>query len=125
LVVGAPEDVNVIQAPSPSWYILFIGFAIITVSSAMNVITPPNEQVVPVNNLFAILFFLISVVICGIGLIGEYLGRLSLNMNPLPRFEIKELHGFKTEATWGSVQSPKKPSDKPKSSRSRKITQPS
>jgi hypothetical protein len=57
-VVVAPDAVNVIHVPSPSWYILFNGFAVNIKSSAMNVITPPNEQVVPVNNLFAILFFI-------------------------------------------------------------------
>jgi hypothetical protein len=54
-----PDAVNVIHVPSPSWYILFNGFAVNNgKSSAMNVITPPKEQVVPVNNLFAILFFI-------------------------------------------------------------------
>jgi hypothetical protein len=57
-VVVAPDAVNVIQLPSPSWYILFNGFAIITVSSEMNVITEPLPHVVPVNNLFAIIFYL-------------------------------------------------------------------
>ncbi|MDP3371547.1 MAG: glycosyltransferase [Candidatus Paracaedibacteraceae bacterium] len=42
--------------------------------------------------LFAIVFFLISVVIVGIGLIGEYLGRLALNLSPRPRYEIKAIY---------------------------------
>ncbi len=42
--------------------------------------------------LFAIAFFLISVVIVGIGLIGEYLGRLALNLSPRPRYEIRTLY---------------------------------
>ena len=42
--------------------------------------------------LFAIEFFLISVVIVGIGLIGEYLGRLALNLSPRPRYEIRDVY---------------------------------
>jgi undecaprenyl-phosphate 4-deoxy-4-formamido-L-arabinose transferase len=42
--------------------------------------------------LFAIEFFLISVVIVGIGLVGEYLGRLALNMSHRPRYEIRDTY---------------------------------
>jgi undecaprenyl-phosphate 4-deoxy-4-formamido-L-arabinose transferase len=42
--------------------------------------------------LFAIAFFLISVVIVGIGLIGEYLGRLALSLSPRARYEIRAIH---------------------------------
>lgn len=42
--------------------------------------------------LFAIVFFLISVVILGIGLIGEYLGRLTLNLSLQPKYEIKSIY---------------------------------
>jgi undecaprenyl-phosphate 4-deoxy-4-formamido-L-arabinose transferase len=42
--------------------------------------------------LFAIEFFLISVVIVGIGLVGEYLGRLALNLSPRPRYEIRDTY---------------------------------
>jgi undecaprenyl-phosphate 4-deoxy-4-formamido-L-arabinose transferase len=42
--------------------------------------------------LFAIVFLLISVVIVGIGLIGEYLGRLALNLSPRPRYEIRNIY---------------------------------
>jgi undecaprenyl-phosphate 4-deoxy-4-formamido-L-arabinose transferase len=42
--------------------------------------------------LFAIVFLLISVVIVGIGLVGEYIGRLSLNMSSRPRYEIRDFY---------------------------------
>jgi undecaprenyl-phosphate 4-deoxy-4-formamido-L-arabinose transferase len=42
--------------------------------------------------LFAIEIFLISVIIVGIGLIGEYLGRLALNMSHRPRYEIRDTY---------------------------------
>lgn len=45
-----------------------------------------------VFTLFAIAFFLISVVIVGIGLIGEYLGRLALNLSPRARYEIRSVY---------------------------------
>jgi undecaprenyl-phosphate 4-deoxy-4-formamido-L-arabinose transferase len=44
-----------------------------------------------VFTLFAITFFLISVVITGIGLIGEYLGRLSQTLSHRPRFIIRQV----------------------------------
>ncbi|MBA4249487.1 MAG: glycosyltransferase [Candidatus Puniceispirillum sp.] len=44
--------------------------------------------------LFAVVFFLISVVILGIGLIGEYLGRLTLNLGLQPKYEIKSVYDY-------------------------------
>jgi undecaprenyl-phosphate 4-deoxy-4-formamido-L-arabinose transferase len=41
--------------------------------------------------LFAILFFLVSVVIMGIGIIGEYLGRIFQTLNRRPRFVIRQV----------------------------------
>ena len=43
-----------------------------------------------VFTLFAILFFLVSVVIMGIGLVGEYLGRVFQTLSQRPRFIIRE-----------------------------------
>lgn len=43
-----------------------------------------------VFTLFAILFFLVSVVIMGIGIVGEYIGRIFQSLNQRPRFVIKE-----------------------------------
>lgn len=50
-----------------------------------------GPEVEGVFTLFAILFFLISVVIMGIGMIGEYLGRIFQNLSQRPRFIIKEI----------------------------------
>jgi undecaprenyl-phosphate 4-deoxy-4-formamido-L-arabinose transferase len=41
--------------------------------------------------LFAILIFLVSVVITGIGIIGEYLGRIFLTLSNRPRYIIREM----------------------------------
>jgi len=43
--------------------------------------------------LFAILFFLVSVVIMGIGIIGEYLGRIFQTLSHRPRFVIRQVIG--------------------------------
>jgi undecaprenyl-phosphate 4-deoxy-4-formamido-L-arabinose transferase len=44
-----------------------------------------------VFTLFAILFFLVSVVITGIGIIGEYLGRIFQTLSHRPRFVIRQV----------------------------------
>lgn len=41
--------------------------------------------------LFAILFFLVSVVITGIGILGEYLGRIFQTLSQRPRFVIRQI----------------------------------
>jgi len=41
--------------------------------------------------LFAILFFLISVLIAGVGLVGEYIGRIYLNTSTRPRYVVREI----------------------------------
>jgi undecaprenyl-phosphate 4-deoxy-4-formamido-L-arabinose transferase len=50
-----------------------------------------GPEVEGVFTLFAILFFLISVVIMGIGLVGEYLGRIFQTLSHRPRFVIREI----------------------------------
>ena len=44
-----------------------------------------------VFTLFAILFFLVSVAITGIGIVGEYVGRIYEVVRKRPRFLIKEI----------------------------------
>ena len=51
-----------------------------------------------VFTLFAILFFLISVAIVGIGLIGEYIGRIYKVVQSRPKYVIKESVGFDNDA---------------------------
>ena len=50
-----------------------------------------GPEVEGVFTLFAILFFLVSVVIMGIGLVGEYLGRIFQTLSHRPRFVIREI----------------------------------
>jgi len=50
-----------------------------------------GPEVEGVFTLFAILFFLISVVIVGIGLVGEYLGRIFQAISHRPRFVVKKI----------------------------------
>ncbi len=49
-----------------------------------------GPEVEGVFTLFAILFFLVSVVIMGIGLMGEYVGRIFQTLSQRPRFIIRE-----------------------------------
>lgn len=65
------------------------GFLVIYLLIRRLIIGPEAEGMF---TLFAIEFFLISVVIIGIGLIGEYLGRLALNMSHRPRYEIRDTY---------------------------------
>ena len=54
-------------------------------------IYPGAAEVEGVFTLFAILFFLISVVIAGIGLIGEYVGRIYQVVQQRPRFIVEKI----------------------------------
>jgi undecaprenyl-phosphate 4-deoxy-4-formamido-L-arabinose transferase len=47
-----------------------------------------------VFTLFAILFFFIGIIIFGIGLVGEYVGRIYQEVRKRPRYVIRKLHGF-------------------------------
>lgn len=51
-----------------------------------------GAEVGGVFTLFAILFFLISVLIMGIGIIGEYVGRIFQHISTRPRYTIKTFH---------------------------------
>ena len=54
-------------------------------------IYPGKAEVEGVFTLFAILFFLISVAMVGIGLIGEYVGRMYQAVQQRPRYVLREL----------------------------------
>ncbi len=54
-----------------------------------------------VFTLFAILFFLISVAIVGIGLIGEYIGRIYQVVQSRPKYIIKKTVGFDNDEKQG------------------------
>ena len=56
-----------------------------------------GSEVEGVFTLFAILFFLIGIIIMGIGIIGEYIGRIYQEVIKRPRFVVKNYYGFKNE----------------------------
>jgi len=58
------------------------------------VIGPEAEGVF---TLFAILFFLLSVLIMGVGIIGEYIGRIFLSVNQRPRYIIRQTIDIKED----------------------------
>jgi undecaprenyl-phosphate 4-deoxy-4-formamido-L-arabinose transferase len=53
-----------------------------------------GAEVEGVFTLFAILFFFIGIVIFGIGLVGEYVGRIYQEVRKRPRYVVRRLHGF-------------------------------
>lgn len=50
-----------------------------------------GPEVEGVFTLFAILFFLISFLIVGVGLVGEYIGRIVQSLNQRPRYVIRQI----------------------------------
>jgi undecaprenyl-phosphate 4-deoxy-4-formamido-L-arabinose transferase len=54
-----------------------------------------GAEVEGVFTLFAILFFFLGVVIFGIGLVGEYVGRIYQEVRRRPRYVIRNVYGFK------------------------------
>jgi len=74
----------------------FFGFFVSTLSGILvtymilrRLIIGPEAQ--GLFTLFAIVLFLVSVAITGIGIVGEYVGRIYLVVRARPRFSIKEL----------------------------------
>ncbi len=53
-----------------------------------------GAEVEGVFTLFAILFFFLGVVIFGIGIVGEYVGRIYQEVRRRPRYVIRNLYGF-------------------------------
>jgi len=53
-----------------------------------------GAEVEGVFTLFAILFFFIGIVIFGIGIVGEYVGRIYQEVRKRPRFVIRKTYGF-------------------------------
>ena len=53
-----------------------------------------GAEVEGVFTLFAILFFFLGIVIFGIGLVGEYVGRIYQEVRRRPRYVIRSLYGF-------------------------------
>ena len=53
-----------------------------------------GAEVEGVFTLFAILFFFVGIIIFGIGLVGEYVGRIYQEVRKRPRYVVRHLHGF-------------------------------
>lgn len=56
-----------------------------------------GAEVEGVFTLFAITFFFIGVIIFGIGLVGEYVGRIYQEVRRRPRYVVRKVYGFTTE----------------------------
>ncbi|GFO55898.1 UDP-4-amino-4-deoxy-L-arabinose-oxoglutarate aminotransferase [Geomonas sp. Red276] len=57
-----------------------------------------GAEVEGVFTLFAILFFFIGVIIFGIGLVGEYVGRIYQEVRRRPRYVVRRVHGGDEES---------------------------
>lgn len=53
-----------------------------------------GAEVEGIFTLFAILFFFIGIVIFGIGIVGEYVGRIHQEVRKRPRFVVRRMYGF-------------------------------
>jgi undecaprenyl-phosphate 4-deoxy-4-formamido-L-arabinose transferase len=56
-----------------------------------------GAEVEGVFTLFAILFFFIGIIIFGIGLVGEYVGRIYQEVRRRPRYVVRRSYGYDTE----------------------------
>ncbi|MDD2582429.1 MAG: glycosyltransferase [Desulfuromonadaceae bacterium] len=56
-----------------------------------------GAEVEGVFTLFAITFFFIGIIIFGIGLVGEYVGRIYQEVRRRPRYVVRKVYGFTTE----------------------------
>jgi undecaprenyl-phosphate 4-deoxy-4-formamido-L-arabinose transferase len=56
-----------------------------------------GAEVEGVFTLFAILFFFVGIIIMGIGIVGEYVGRIYQEVRKRPRFVIRKTYGFEEQ----------------------------
>lgn len=56
-----------------------------------------GAEVEGVFTLFAILFFFIGIIIMGIGIVGEYVGRIYQEVRKRPRFVVRRTYGFEEQ----------------------------
>ena len=56
-----------------------------------------GSEVEGVFTLFAILFFFLGITIFGIGIVGEYVGRIYQEVRRRPRYVVRRLHGIDNE----------------------------
>jgi len=62
-----------------------------------------GAEVEGVFTLFAILFFFIGIVIFGIGLVGEYVGRIYQEVRKRPRYVVRRVHGYQEKSSRAEV----------------------
>jgi undecaprenyl-phosphate 4-deoxy-4-formamido-L-arabinose transferase len=77
----------------------FIGFITALISLAFAIFLLIRRFIVGaevegVFTLFAILFFFVGITILGIGIVGEYVGRVYQEVRKRPRYVIRRTHGF-------------------------------
>lgn len=70
--------------------VLSLGFALFLLIRRFIV----GAEVEGVFTLFAILFFFIGIIIMGIGIVGEYVGRIYQEVRKRPRFVVRRTYGF-------------------------------
>jgi len=70
--------------------VLSLGFALFLLIRRFIV----GAEVEGVFTLFAILFFFIGIIIMGIGIVGEYIGRIYQEVRKRPRFVVRRTYGF-------------------------------
>lgn len=56
-----------------------------------------GAEVEGVFTLFAILFFFVGIIIMGIGIVGEYVGRIYQEVRKRPRFVVRRTYGFEEQ----------------------------
>jgi undecaprenyl-phosphate 4-deoxy-4-formamido-L-arabinose transferase len=70
----------------------FLSLALVVVLLVRRIVVGPEAE--GVFTLFALLFLLVSVVMVGIGLVGEYVGRIYLAVARRPRYLVREMIGY-------------------------------
>ncbi|NVN92560.1 MAG: glycosyltransferase [Desulfuromonadales bacterium] len=70
--------------------LLTVGFALFLLFRRFII----GAEVEGIFTLFAILFFFIGIIIFGIGIVGEYVGRIYQEVRRRPRYVVKRTHGF-------------------------------
>ena len=78
------------DSPSEEIWFASVGFALFLMIRRFII----GAEVEGVFTLFAILFFFIGIVIFGIGLVGEYVGRIYQEVRKRPRYVVRRVHGY-------------------------------
>jgi len=65
-----------------------------------------GAEVEGVFTLFAILFTLLGVAMAGLGIVGEYVGRIYQQVRGRPRFRVRRVYGLRAELSHPEVSRP-------------------